>query len=414
MLAVMVGLWWHEAMKTPVVHIPTPILPNPNAFDVYIKASNAVTGDKQISDANSTKPTVAYTLAQKEALVQQNINVIDTLHQGFAYPYFNPPVRSFNTLLPYYAKFRGMARLLSLQGKVRAAHGDWNGAVESDLDAIRLGKDVPHGSVMIGYLVGVACEAIGRRPLWSTVDQLNGTQSRAAVTRLESIMAGNYSYVDTLQQEKYCGQAGLLELFDDPKARAAFFTDPDAKPGDEQATAASASTLSALFFLAYSKRRIMNNYTSWMNRSSELARKPYGLHLPPPALPNDPYNSAVLPVFTDSRLKGVESDTQNGLLLLMLALHAFQLEHGRYPAGLKELAPVYLKRLPDDPFAAQGTFKYRLDGKSYVLYSIGPDGQDDGGKPIDDVTKATSASPNARYFVTQHSIGDVVAGKNIY
>jgi hypothetical protein len=116
---------------------------------------------------------------------------------------------------------------------------------------------------------------------------------------------------------------------------------------------------------------------------------------------------------TEGRIKDVVCETQNGLLLVVLALHAYRLEHGHYPASLAELAPAYLKKLPDDPFALQGTFQYRLDSNNYVLYSVGPDGKDDGGKPIDDPKKAADANPNARYSIEKNSVGDVVAGKNI-
>ncbi len=99
-MVVLIGLWWTAAMKTPFVVIPKPVLPNPNAFDFYVAAGNAVTNAKQIGEAVSTKPTVVYTMAQKEALVQQNVGAINTLHQGFAYPYLNPPARSIQTFFP--------------------------------------------------------------------------------------------------------------------------------------------------------------------------------------------------------------------------------------------------------------------------------------------------------------------------
>jgi len=412
---VLVGMWWTAAMKTPKVVFPKPVIPSPNAFDFYVQAGNAVTGDKQISDAISTQPPTTLTPAQIDALVQQNLGAINTLHQGFAYPYVDPSPRSIKTLVPYFAKYRGMARLLSLQSKVRAEKGDWGGAVDSNLDAVRLGEDVPHGSVVIGYLVGVACQAIGRRPIWTSIEHLNAAQSRTAATRLESIMDRNFSFADTLQEEKYFGQAALLEMFADPKqTRAYLVQDMGTNPGEEPPGAAAAQSLSVLFYLAYSKSRIMQGYTTYMDQSAAIARQPYGLHLPPPPLPTDPINNILLPVFSQARLKGVDSETQNGLLLVMLALRAFRLEHGRYPAALTELAPAYLKKLPDDPFAAQGTFKYILNGNTYTLYSVGPDGKDDSGKAIDDIRQANSGNPNARYFVNPNSIGDVVAGKNIY
>lgn len=169
-----------------------------------------------------------------------------------------------------------------------------------------------------------------------------------------------------------------------------------------------------LFSLTFGKEAVMNNFTAYMERSSEQGRRPYALHLPPVPLPPDAFNQNTIPVFSTARLKEVDAEALNGLVAVMLALHAFQLEYGRYPAALAELTPAYLKRLPDDPFAQQGTFRYRITGNTYTLYSLGPDGNDDGGKPIDDLKQIKTSNANARYFVNEHSVGDVVAGKNIF
>ena len=65
--------------------------------------------------------------------------------------------------------------------------------------------------------------------------------------------------------------------------------------------------------------------------------------------------------------------------LLALALERCQKEKGAYPELLAELAPGYLPEIPQDPIACQ-PFGYRRQGESYVLYSFGRDGKDDGGK----------------------------------
>jgi hypothetical protein len=63
-----------------------------------------------------------------------------------------------------------------------------------------------------------------------------------------------------------------------------------------------------------------------------------------------------------------------------LALEQFRAAHNRrYPASLSELAPNYLDAVPEDPFDGQ-PLRYRTEGAGYVLYSIGPDLKDDGGK----------------------------------
>jgi len=68
------------------------------------------------------------------------------------------------------------------------------------------------------------------------------------------------------------------------------------------------------------------------------------------------------------------------LLMTELALRSYQSEKSRLPAGLGELVPGYLSNTPQDPFSGRPLI-YRLQGKNWLLYSVGLDGRDDGGKP---------------------------------
>jgi hypothetical protein len=66
------------------------------------------------------------------------------------------------------------------------------------------------------------------------------------------------------------------------------------------------------------------------------------------------------------------------LLQTHLAIRLFQLDNDRLPSSLDELVPNYLPAVPQDPFA-NGPLIYRLSDEGYVLYSVGRNGQDDGG-----------------------------------
>ncbi len=68
-----------------------------------------------------------------------------------------------------------------------------------------------------------------------------------------------------------------------------------------------------------------------------------------------------------------------------LALAGYRAEHGAYPKELGALAPEYFSELPKDPFSG-GEFIYRAEGTGYVLYSVGPNGKDDGGRNFSDTT----------------------------
>jgi type II secretory pathway pseudopilin PulG len=402
---------WYTTHQDPTVTIPNPVMPTPNAFDFYVKAGNAITNQKriQIDEGVSSTPTVRYTLAQKDEILRQNSGVIDSLHAGFAYPYVNPPMRSFDTDSRYYSKFREVARLLALQGQVRTEEGDWGGAAESYLDAMQMGEEIPHGSPLIGALVGIGCQAIGRRPMWKVVDHLDALQTRAAIDRLTNMLDRDVPFADSLQEEKWQVQAEMMDLFHNKPMKSASASSDT----EEYHIAPSPVSMADLVYFFTSKKRIMHDFTVYMDQSSEQARQPYSLHLPPLHEPTDVINKILLPVFMNARFKAVDCETQNALLLVTLALHAFRLEQGHYPNTLAELAPGCLKRLPNDPFAAQGTFHYRLKGQSYLLYSVGPDGKDDGGTPIYDVKKQVGNHLETRYSVEKDSIGDVIAGTNL-
>jgi hypothetical protein len=68
------------------------------------------------------------------------------------------------------------------------------------------------------------------------------------------------------------------------------------------------------------------------------------------------------------------------LLMTDLAIRRFQSERGVYPNRLTELVPQFLQSLPHDPFGTNG-FIYRPQTNGFLLYSVGPDGKDDGGTP---------------------------------
>ena len=62
-----------------------------------------------------------------------------------------------------------------------------------------------------------------------------------------------------------------------------------------------------------------------------------------------------------------------------LAIECFRHDQGQLPGDLTELVPQYFKAVPTDPFDG-GPLRYRHLPKGYVVYSVGADGHDDGGR----------------------------------
>jgi hypothetical protein len=74
---------------------------------------------------------------------------------------------------------------------------------------------------------------------------------------------------------------------------------------------------------------------------------------------------------------------ENDDLQIAFALAWYHREHGHYPKTLDDLAPRYLKQIPQDIFSSKPLI-YRPSEKGFVLYSVGYNGTDDGGHGRED------------------------------
>jgi len=66
------------------------------------------------------------------------------------------------------------------------------------------------------------------------------------------------------------------------------------------------------------------------------------------------------------------------LTVVSLALAGYHADNGEYPDGLAALAPKYIPEVPKDVFTG-APLHYRREGKGYLLYSVGPNQEDNRG-----------------------------------
>jgi hypothetical protein len=373
------SLWYATLNDVPVLKIPQPVIPNPNARDYFNKACEQLVDNKKWEEAlalpgRGGKTQHSYTLAEQAALIRENGPAIQTLHQGFAFPYAEIPARSYNTMFPNYAKYRSLARFLALKSRVEAAQGDYDAAINSHLDAIQLGEMIPHGAPLIGSLVGIAVQAIAGKGAEDVISHLNAAQARAAAKRLEQIIALRMSWADVLQEEKWSQQAGLIEIFRDPKwhenvRQMVMPDDEDGDAAEKRGRLEKLRDIGRIYLI--NKHEVLYNYTHYMDQLIANARLPYAAHPPAPPIPSDPINELLSITGDMGRNKAVQMDAQEAQLCLRLALRAYKLEHGVYPPTLEALVPAYLSRLPDDPYAMQGSYGYTRDKVGFTLSSGG-------------------------------------------
>jgi hypothetical protein len=89
-----------------------------------------------------------------------------------------------------------------------------------------------------------------------------------------------------------------------------------------------------------------------------------------------PFQFSIEPGFVDAGTR-LASDR---VALAALAIERFRRPHGGVsPTSLADLVPQYLQSIPDDPFSGK-PLVYRRDDDGYIVYSVGSNRADDGGK----------------------------------
>ncbi len=426
-----VGCWMAWANSVPEVNIPTPTMPSPNAMDTYLAAYakrvmalpaspsathapptiddvyECIEGGKIVARPRSWASSAPLpTLQELQALMRANAPALAALRVGFTQQYHARPARSAGATFPEVAKMRAIARWLQADGDVQCAAGDWDGGMASYLDILHIGTDIPRGSSLIGGLVGIAMQAIGRAEAWTALPHLSAPAARAGARRMEALLARQVPYADILQEELYAGQAMLLESMRKPNWQKEMLTGWSSTPPSPGIMAQAYLT---------GKRTVFDNYTHYMSKLVANAKHPYAARVAPPPIPKDPFNQVIAPVFGKARPKFTLCETQDALFTVALALQAYRAEHGAYPTTLAALVPGYLQAIPGDPYALKGPLQYRGGGNTYTLYSIGPDGKDDGGTPSLDGQRVVGPGGKTTYPtpLSRSSTGDIVAGVNV-
>ncbi len=348
--------------------IPAPLpLPSPNGFDRYVAAATAIVPARPPVDAvNDTvvltpaQAAVNYAPARREAWIGANARAWALMASAKAVASRHPNMRGTTMTLPAWKRLRELARSQSIRVHNWEARGQWGAAMDGGLDTLQMGRDIEHGAPLIGSLVGMAIEHIADRCVEDVPAHLSALEARAATRRLETIIATGEPFSGVLTEEKWSFLTLALSSMGGTSARGAF--------------ASLVTTPGRTGYI-----RTMDAFIAGANAPA-LAQKPVPLPAAAPGflgIYNLMYPSVEEALFSEHRRRAVEN-----LLLLRLALRAYRVQNGAYPAQLSALAPGILKQLPVDPFGAGEPLRYRVAGDSYLAWSIGPDGIDNGGALI--------------------------------
>ena len=300
-----------------------------------------------------------------DAIVAANAETLRLIERGLSEIYVEP--RSATTayaLGTWHHEQRELARLLVIEARWHASHGRWSEAVNSACDAIALGGQTAHGGGFIGMMAGYAMFGVGTEILREMLPYLSRSALDEELNRLPKALNRRVDMSEVLDAE-----------FADARAQAAeSMADPGWEEGkdwllDEGYTREQVDAVTEAHF--------SQALTDYGNRLVAIVDQPFGT-VPLPGRADDSLADISTSNLPSAWAINTQHLAEQRLLLTTVALQSYRVGHGEWPAALTELVPDYLPALPNDPFS-NSSLVYRRTVDGYLLYSLGPNRQDDGG-----------------------------------
>lgn len=378
---------YQRGQETAPINIPAYApLPSPNGFDLYMKAAHELASAKSTANLTPAEVTAPNGLVAQSggygAWLNSQTSTWALMAQAKTLPTRLPNLRATDLPVLHWAPLRELARAQAVRIQEAKRIGRWDEAANIGLDTLEMGRNLEHGASLINGLVSMAIEAVAFPPLEDVPAHLDAAQAKRAARRLEGVINTAQPYSDVLREEKWRAVTALNTTGTLSNSRHATVFESVFAPRVSLVPGAIA-TMNALIPQA-DKPKAAQKIVSPSNDFAD-------------ACPD--FSSAT----TKTLYNNARRNTQERLLLLRLALHAYALEHGAYPPQLASLAPLYMQKVPVDPYGKGELFRYQPSGSSYILWSIGPDGLDNRATPI------PLKAGQKRVVIYPDSKGDIVA-----
>jgi len=315
-----------------------------------------------------------------------------------AYRYFPPLTKTMN-----------LACLLILQARLYEQNGDLEKAITNSLDVIKFGRDLGQDKIMISKVMDRLVFNISQVALKDLVgsENLSPALSRITLSRAMELEERCLSLRQTLEGEAACAKSAVRWTLIDIEQEA---TKKPEQRDLEKAKKRWRNFLARkapqekkrLTFLAVKEtyRRIDEYFTtiiSFIEKGDYQAASAFDdafikkikekkLTLRDIFRANEKFPEVMVDILVVILLPGMgRSSIYSGwaqakerFIITTLAVRLFRMEKGRWPENLDELVPEYLENVPLDPFGLKPLRYKKREGK-WIIYSIGPDGKDDGG-----------------------------------
>jgi hypothetical protein len=327
--------------------------------------------------------------------ISNNQQALKLLHKGAAAEHSRYPVdftAGFNTLMPYLSDIRDSAKLLKLEGVLHAENGEPQLATDSVISGFGLARSLTKEPMLISQLVRIACQALAVSTVEQVVNRTELTDQQLA--ELGECIANTEDHSDI--SVGFIGERCM---------GISFFKEPESI-----GEAVTGGMLAAPLLSVYKATGLVDKsgllYLDFMDDYIGLFRLP--LHEREKEA--DAIGAKVeatpkiyillhtfMPAFGRVTTLDIRGIAQLRTGRVGLAIQRYRLATGKLPDALADLVPTYLDAVPKDPFDGND-LRYKKLETGFVVYSIGEDRSDDGGK--EKLPKRKRGDEPANYDVT--------------
>lgn len=338
-------------------------------------------------------PLDSNSLAAADSYRSATASHLERVRRALRRPYFRFPVKledGPNALLPHLNRLKTEAQSFSIVALVASERGDNDTAIMELENAARTGQILGDEPVLMSQLVRIACLAI-------SVDGFEQLLSRQSLTSDElerlRILLEQSNLHGVAQTSLVNERAEVLCMLDpDIIAQAAASSPSNDDEERPEQTAfkirAGYGLMQSIGFLDFDRRLILETF----QRAIALAKKetPESLtdveelfgevkikaHKFPPKL----FSGLLLPALERIPHRYASYEARRQAAMTAVSIECYRLRNqGQIPDGLASLVPAYLSAVPQDPFDGRPLRFHKLE-RGYVVYSIGRDREDNGGK----------------------------------
>jgi len=328
---------------------------------------------------------VLFALSRSDETIEELLQASRRPYAIIPLPYKDGISATAGTILPYLAALKRCAQLLNVRAIAELADNQNQKSLDEIKLLFHLNNSLNNSLLLISQLVRMAIINIGIQPIYEGLAQHKWTDAQLAELETElsemdfladyerSIRCERALDIDWLESQRQTHEI-ILPTEDGSSRTVKTILMPSAYYYQNELALAQVSEQWTLPLINTNSRVISPANWQRMNDTARADQKHFSLYaIRAHALALALFSVAKKVAFTQSEID---------LARVGCALERYRLAHGAYPESLDALEPQFIAQVPHDVINGQ-PLHYRLEPNGlFVLYSVGWNETDDGGKVV--------------------------------